>query len=198
MVNPATPAPAAADRRGRAWTWAIVFIIAGLAFWASSFVEKTVAYSPWFLEQVEGGNIEFISIQGTQVRGRLRSPRVFHDPREGRTVEVRWFVTGLPSAEAVQEVVDALDEQEAAGGEPVQVRWEPPPMSWGAALGLAAFGVLVLFIPGVAAMSYWAGYARGYRRGRSEGPPSDGKAAAVEALPSDGTAAAAPDVPPTP
>src|SRR4051794_19071539 len=60
------------------WLWLVLIVGFALIFWQlSSKNETQVSYSPWFLDQVERGNIKSISIQGTEARGELRKKEFY-------------------------------------------------------------------------------------------------------------------------
>ena len=70
------PPPSETNAFGNApmptWFWLLLIGVLGLIFW--QFVPKSeiqVLYYPWFIEQVQAGNIKSLTIQGNELRGTL-------------------------------------------------------------------------------------------------------------------------------
>ena len=60
------------------WLWLLLIVGFALIFWQfSSKNETQVSYSPWFLDQVQNGNIKSLSIQGGEARGELRRKELY-------------------------------------------------------------------------------------------------------------------------
>jgi len=108
--NPGRPSPS--STRGLPtppWLW--LLLIGGLALIFWQFVPKTeiqVNYYPWFIEQVESDNIKSLSIQGTELRGELRTEKPCLNPSTLTTFPVRKFVTHAPSEDSIQPIVQNL------------------------------------------------------------------------------------------
>src|SRR6266481_2869687 len=80
------------------WLW--LLLLAGFALIFYQFVPKNevqVSYSPWFLDQVEAGNIKSLTIQGTEVRGELRKEQPYRAPQATTAKKVTQFYTYFPS-----------------------------------------------------------------------------------------------------
>ncbi len=87
------------SRRSLTPPWLWLLLIGGLALIFWQFVPKTeiqVNYYPWFVEQVESDNIKLLSIQGTELRGELRTEQPYLNPSTLTTILVRRFVTFHP------------------------------------------------------------------------------------------------------
>jgi cell division protease FtsH len=117
-----------------AWFWLLLIGVLGLIFW--KFVPKNevqVLYYPWFIEQVQGGNIESLTIQGNELRGTLRRVQQYRNPPSSRTTVVRRFMTQAPSEASIQPIVQTLiqnDKKTQAEGEqtvePTRIDVQPP------------------------------------------------------------------------
>jgi cell division protease FtsH len=94
------------------WLFLLLVCLFGLIFYL--FVPKTevqVRYYPWFLEQVDTDNIKSITIQGTEIRGVLRSERPHQRLSSQAPVSVKWFVTAAPSEISIDPIVEKLIER---------------------------------------------------------------------------------------
>src|SRR5262249_35312819 len=109
------------------WLWLLLIVGFALIFWQlSSKNETAVSYSPWFLDQVDEGNIKTISIQGGEARGELRRKASYTTTGAMPQLITR-FTTYFPSEEAVQQVVTKLRERPLEKGEePVRVEIQAP------------------------------------------------------------------------
>ena len=56
-----------------------------------------VPYQPFFLEQVEAGNVEAITSQEDSIEGQLKKPTMYDPPGEDKPVEVDRFKTQVPA-----------------------------------------------------------------------------------------------------
>jgi cell division protease FtsH len=116
------------------WLWLIVIGLLALIFW--HFVPKPetqVMYYPWFMDQVESGNVKNISIQGNELRGELRKEATY-SPSSGTSAPVRKFITYLPSEELIKPLYEKLTP--SAGGkdtEVVRIEGNPPNSAGGLA-----------------------------------------------------------------
>ena len=90
------------------WLWLVllgVFLL--LAYNWSTKTEIEVGYS-WFLDQVNDDNVKSVWIQGTEVRGQLRSEREYMPANSQITRKVRQFSTYFPSSDSIQDVINRL------------------------------------------------------------------------------------------
>src|ERR1700730_18129799 len=84
------------------WLWLLLIAGFGLIFW--QFAPKNEAsgtYSPWFLDQVDEGNIKAVSIQGLEVRGELRKKVLYQPPSATGPQQVSRFITYFPSEPSI-------------------------------------------------------------------------------------------------
>jgi cell division protease FtsH len=110
-----------------------------LIFW--QFVPKSeveVLYYPWFIEQVESGNIKALRVQGNELHGRLRTGQRYVKPNTSETIPVISFITHVPSEDSIQPIVQTLIEndkktQETAqqAVQPTRIDVQPPNSSGG-------------------------------------------------------------------
>ncbi len=107
------PPPSKTNAFGRAptppWVWLLLIGVLGLVFW--EFVPKNevqVLYYPWFIEQVQSGNIKSLTIEGNELRGTLRREQQYRNPPSSTTHLVRRFITHAPSEESIQPIVQTL------------------------------------------------------------------------------------------
>ncbi len=137
------------------WLWLLLIGGLGLIFW--QFVPKTeiqVNYYPWFIEQVESDNIKSLSTQGTELRGELRTEKIYLNPSTLTTIMVRKFVTFAPSDDSIQPIVQKLIQHdrkiEADGKKNVEPTWidSQPPNS---ASGLAW---IMLLLPTIVILGF--------------------------------------------
>jgi cell division protease FtsH len=111
------------------WLWLIVIGLLALIFW--HFVPKTeveVPYYPWFMKQVENGNIKSINVQGVEIRGELVQPENY-SPASGATVSVTRFYVYAPSEDMIKPIVDAVRTKGASEGGKQQAPKVPEPAS---------------------------------------------------------------------
>ncbi len=103
------------------WVWLLLIGVLGLIFW--QFVPKNevqVLYYPWFIEQVQSGNIKSLTIEGNELRGMLRREQQYRNPPSSTTTLVRRFITHAPSEDSIQPIVQTLiqnDKKIQGGGE---------------------------------------------------------------------------------
>jgi hypothetical protein len=83
-----------------------------------------VPYAPWFLDQVEAGNIKGLLIRGQEIRGEVREPTTYRSASSAHDDEFTRFLTHAPSPDCLAPVVAALREPKA-GREPVVIEAEP-------------------------------------------------------------------------
>ncbi len=109
------------------WLWLIVIGLLALIFW--HFVPKQetqVTYYPWFWEQVEGGNVKILSVLGNELRGELRKEAPF-SPSPGTNIQVRKFITYIPSEELIKPLYEKLATHPAGQDtEVVKIEGNPP------------------------------------------------------------------------
>jgi cell division protease FtsH len=83
---------------------------------------EPVTYSPWFLDRVDSGEIEALSIQGLEVRGVLRAGQA---AQGAGARELRRFLTYFPSEQSIEPVVRRLRESSPVA-QPVRIETAPP------------------------------------------------------------------------
>jgi cell division protease FtsH len=120
--------------RTPAWVWLLLMGGFGLIFW--QFVprnEVQVLYYPWFIEQVESGNIKSLKVQGKELHGELRAHQRYVNPPNTTTILVRRFMTQAPSEESIQPIVQKLiqNDKKTKGraeqtAEPTRIDVQPP------------------------------------------------------------------------
>lgn len=143
-----------------AWIWLLLIGVLGLIFW--QFVPKAevqVLYYPWFIEQVQSGNIKTLTVQGNELRGTLRTSQRYVNPSTSLTILVRRFITHAPSENSIQPIVQTLiqnDKKSQGGGEqtvePTFIDVQPPSSTSGfvwIALLVPTFVILSSFLYGV-------------------------------------------------
>ena len=119
---PPKPKPPMFPRSRRIWmiVLGLLALNFALSFFTSRPAERTqVPYSPFFLEQVEAGNVAEISSQAETIQGNLRKPADFRPP-EGKRVRVDLFETQVPSFVDTQGLTRLLENEE------IVVNAEPP------------------------------------------------------------------------
>src|SRR6185437_461031 len=117
------------------WLWLLLIAGFGLIFWQfQPRNEVSVSYSPWFLDQVDEGNIKALSIQGLEVRGELRNDVLYQPPSAAGPQKVKRFLTYFPSEPSIDPVLKTLRDKEkekktgngATVEPPVRVEISPP------------------------------------------------------------------------
>src|SRR5690242_5640680 len=108
--KPVTPSPTTqeparrpAGRSAPWWLWLLALGGFAAIFWL--FLPdpvEPVAYSPWFLDQVEAGAIEALSIQGREVRGVVRAESSAQGNRATGRPGMRRFLTYFPSEQSIE------------------------------------------------------------------------------------------------
>ena len=110
------------------WLWLLLIAGFGLIFW--QFAPKNevlVSYSPWFLDQVDSGNIKSLSISSTEAHGELRKEQKYRHPSTAGEVTVKKFIAYFPSDKSIDAVVDKLRKKaEDSKTEPVRIDPAPP------------------------------------------------------------------------
>lgn len=124
-VPTSTGTPRGARSSAPRWLWLLVLGGFSSVFWF--FLPEPappVLYSPWFLDQVEGGTIESVSIQGLEIRGLLREAPgdTKGAPAPSRS---RRFMTFFPSEASIEPVIRLL-RAARTGREPVRIETHPP------------------------------------------------------------------------
>ena len=71
-----------------------------------------VPYQPFFLEQVEAGNVEAITSREDSIEGELKKPMTYDPPGDDKPVEVDRFKTQVPAFIDRTELTKLLTEQE--------------------------------------------------------------------------------------
>jgi cell division protease FtsH len=110
--------------RGRPFIWFVLSLLAvNLLF---SFMtgrpeeRERVPYQPFFVDQVEAGNVEEISSRADSIEGELRSEVTFNPPGDAEPVVVTRFETEVPAFIDPAELTRLLAEQN------VVINAEPP------------------------------------------------------------------------
>jgi cell division protease FtsH len=95
--------------------------------------EIQVPYYPWFIEQVERDNIGSLSVQGTELRGVLRTEQPYLNPSTLTTTLVRRFSTSAPSEASIEPIVRTLMQKDKEThaeakemAEPTRIEAQPP------------------------------------------------------------------------
>lgn len=100
------------------WLWLLLIVGFALIFWQlSSKPETTVSYIPFFLDQVQEGNIKSLSIQGGEARGELRKKELYPSatmphPSGVLPLPITKFVVNFPSEQAINDVVNKLRDKD--------------------------------------------------------------------------------------
>jgi cell division protease FtsH len=81
---------------------------------------KRVPYQPFFVDQVEAGNVEEISSQADSIEGELRSEATFDPPGDAEPVAVTRFKTEVPA------FIDPAELTRLLARENVVINAEPP------------------------------------------------------------------------
>ncbi|MFA5353997.1 MAG: ATP-dependent zinc metalloprotease FtsH [Thermodesulfovibrionales bacterium] len=102
-----------------------------------------------FLDQVEGGNVRSVSIQGTKVSGELKEE--LPAAEQGKMVKVRAFFTQLPAFQG-EELIRKLREKAVA------ITVEPP------AEGSVFWQIVLSFLPWIIFIGIWVLIARKSRQ----------------------------------
>src|SRR4051794_27505397 len=92
------------------WLWLFLIAVVCLIIYFGQARNEQVDYVPWFLNQVKNKNIEKLSIQGTEVHGKLRVEQPYEGP--GGKKPIKEFSTYFPSEESIQTVIDELARQD--------------------------------------------------------------------------------------
>jgi cell division protease FtsH len=71
-----------------------------------------VPYQPFFLQQVEAGNVETITSREDSIEGELKKPKTYDPPGDGKPVEVERFKTQVPAFIDRTELTKVLTEQQ--------------------------------------------------------------------------------------
>ena len=110
------------------WLWLLLILGFGLIFWILKPTnEVQVAYHPWFTDQVKKGNIKSISVQGTELRGELRSPKPYRSSATSPPVNVTKFYLYFPSEAAVQPAIDDVKKYSNTDkNDEVRIEANPP------------------------------------------------------------------------
>src|ERR687897_3380294 len=87
--------------RGRRFFWFVLGLLAlnlVISFMTGRPEERErVPYQPFFVEQVEAGNVEEISSQADSIEGELKSEATFDPPGDAEPVAVTGFETEVPA-----------------------------------------------------------------------------------------------------
>jgi cell division protease FtsH len=121
--SPAPPKPPMIPRR-RLFIWLALALLAlnlVISFMTGRPGErKRVPYQPFFVDQVEAGNVEEISSRADSIEGELRSEAEFDPPGDAKPVAVTRFKTEVPA------FIDPAELTRLLARENVVVNAEPP------------------------------------------------------------------------
>jgi len=112
------PAPAKPPMipRGRLFIWSVLAILAAnllFSFMTGRPEERErVPYQPFFVEQVEAGNVEAISSRAASVQGELKREATFDPPGDDEPVAITSFETEVPAFIDPAELTRLLAEQD--------------------------------------------------------------------------------------
>ena len=112
------PAPAKPPMipRGRLFIWSVLAILAAnllFSFMTGRPEERErVPYQPFFVEQVEAGNVEEISSRAASVQGELKREAIFDPPGDDEPVAITSFETEVPAFIDPAELTRLLAEQD--------------------------------------------------------------------------------------
>ena len=96
------------------WIWVILILVVAILGYQSLYKSDTVVpYSPWFVDQVTQGNVESVSFQANEARGKLRQPANYAAPNAA-SKPVSTFVTYVPTEESLKSLVEELRKQAEA------------------------------------------------------------------------------------
>jgi cell division protease FtsH len=91
------------------WIWVFLIAVVGLITYALSGKNETsVSYFPWFLEQVEKDNIEYLATEGLVAHGKLRAETPYNPPSPQPPVKVLRFTTTFNAEGQIKDAVDIL------------------------------------------------------------------------------------------
>jgi cell division protease FtsH len=114
-----------------------------------------VPYQPFFLEQVEAGNVQEISSRADSIEGELKSPATYDPPGDAEPIEIDRFKTQIPAFIDRASLTRLLTDQE------VVINAEPPDTGrsfWlSLVLGFAPALLLVGFFVWLARRQFGAG-----------------------------------------
>jgi cell division protease FtsH len=120
------PAPSGAPRfpRGRWFTWVVVGVLALnllISFMTGRPEDrKRVPYQPFFVAQVEAGNVEEISSRAGSIEGELKREATYDAPGDTEPVAVTKFKTEVPA------FIDPAELTRLLAREDVVINAEPP------------------------------------------------------------------------
>ena len=110
---------------------------------------ERVPYQPFFVNQVEAGNVSEISSQGDSIEGELKSEATFDPPGDAEPVQVTSFETEVPTFIARAQVTRLLDQNN------VVINAEPPDS------GRSLLGTILLgFLPTILLVGFFIWLAR--------------------------------------
>src|SRR5207244_12811090 len=132
--------PESTPWRRIAWFAAVTVVLLGLNYWAASRATQhprvRIPYSPFFLQQVSGGNVSSITSKGTTIEGLFT-----HATKYGKAAKTRRFKTEIPTfanTDALSKLL--VDHRVTINAEPLDTG--PP---WWQSL-LLGFGPTLLFL----------------------------------------------------
>ena len=134
------------------WIWVfLITVVVLIAYMLSGKKETSVDFSPWFMEQVKSDNIEYLSIDGSSVSGKLRTPIDYHPPSPEKPIKsVERFFTAFPSEAAIKTVTDELENRDWGkhiDGTPFKKTADPPRINVIAPQGATGLVWMTLLLP---------------------------------------------------
>src|SRR5947209_75351 len=110
------------------WLWLLLIAGFALIFWQfAPKNEAQVSYSPWFLDQVNEGNVKSLTVQGIEVHGELRKKRRYQPPNSSTLITIEKFYTYFPSEQSIDPVLQKVRQvSDKLKLDPVRIETSPP------------------------------------------------------------------------
>ena len=88
------------------WIWVfLIAVVALITYVLSGKNETTVNFSPWFMEQVQNDNIEYLGTEGLTIHGRLRRETPYNPPQPSPPIkDVKKFTTSALTEDQITDV----------------------------------------------------------------------------------------------
>ncbi|MDX2035598.1 MAG: ATP-dependent zinc metalloprotease FtsH [Isosphaeraceae bacterium] len=94
------------------WLWVVlILVVAAIAYMMKPIHETEVLYSPWFVEQIEGDNVESIKISGNEAHGKLRKRMPFEPVGALAPIEVESFKVYFPTENSIDSALAQLRDR---------------------------------------------------------------------------------------
>jgi cell division protease FtsH len=90
------------------WLWVFLIAVIGLIIYLNTSKSEVEVTYNWFLDQVDEDNVKSLWIQGTEVRGELREPRLYRAPKSEADRKVSQFSTYFPTTDSIPSVIEEL------------------------------------------------------------------------------------------